>query len=650
MAELLNIGVSGLTTYQRALTTVSHNITNANTKGYTRQITELSTQTPQFTGAGFEGSGVQVSGIKRSYNSFLEDQVTRNLTSFKQQEALSAMTSELDNFLADPDVGVAPILQNLFKSLQDLSTDPSSTPTRQVLLSDANSLTTVFNSSYDRLQSLSDGVNVEINSSVAEINSFSKAIADLNKDILVASGGGRFPPNDLLDQRQTLLNSLAEKISVSTVEQNDGTLNVFLGGGQSLVVGSQYQSLSVVDSEYDRSVKNIALSQGASNIDITAQISGGKLGGVLNFRTDVLNPAYSQLGRIALSLSDTMNSQNQLGLTLSNTMGGNFFADLTTTTSLSSNTNATATDYLFTSTITDSNMLQSSEYRLDYSSASGGTYTLTRLSDRSVIGSSTNLATLSATVSASEGFSVALTSGTSISNGDRFLISPVTNAARDMAVTITNTNDIAAASPLVFSGQVSNSGDALFNNDGLLSKSGTTLPGTPVTFTFNSTTNQFAISTGGSIAYNPASDSGTQYQVTIAGLGNYQFTVSGTPSNGDVISLGSNAGGSGDNRNVLKMLATQDQKLMSSSTASFQEAYAQLVADIGVKAKRSEFSSQANQVLYERAVESQQATSGVNLDEEAADLIRYQQAYQAVARVISTADEIFQVLLGAVSR
>jgi len=650
MAELLNIGVSGLTSYQRALTTVSHNITNANTAGYTRQLTDLAAQAPQFTGAGFEGTGVQVSAIKRSYNNFLEDQVTRNLTAFKQQEALSSLSADLDNFLADPDIGVAPILQNFFTSLQDLSTDPSSTPTRQVLLSDANSLTAIFNSSYDRLQNLKNGVNVEVSSSVSEINSFSKAIADINKDILVASGGGRFPPNDLLDQRQNLLNKLAEKISVTSFEQDDGTLNVFVGGGQSLVVGTQYQALSVVNSEYDRTVSNIAISQGATNIDITDQISGGKLGGVINFRTDVLNPAYNQLGRIAVSLSGNINSQNQLGLTLGNTMGGNFFTDLTSSTSISSTSNATATDYLFTSTISDTNLLKSSEYRLDYSSASGGTYTMTRLSDNTTVGTSTNLATLSSTVSASEGFSFSLTSGTSITNGDKFRISPVVNAARDISVSITNTNDIATASPLVFSGQATNSGDVLFNNDGLISKSGSTIPGTPITFTFNSTTNVFAISTGGTIAYDPATDGGTQYQLTVAGLGSYQFTVSGTPSNGDVISLGSNAGGTGDNRNVLKILGTQSQKLLGGSTASFQEAYAQLVADVGVKAKRAEFSSQANQVLYERAVASQQATSGVNLDEEAADLIRYQQAYQAVARVISTADEIFQVLLGAVSR
>jgi len=651
MADLLNIGTTGLLAYQSSLATVSHNIANVNTEGYRRQRVDLVAQVPQLSGAGFEGSGVRVSSLQRVYDRFLEGQVTSNMSTFKQQETLSSLSGELNNYLADPNIGLSPVLQGFFKSVQDLSTDPSSAPVRQVMLSDAETLASVFNDTYRRLQDSKNSVNTQLASSVTEINNLSSAIANVNKNILLTSNGSEnFPPNDLLDQRQTLINKLAELVNVTTVSQDDGSVNVFIGNGQSLVVGAISQKLAITQNEFDQTQNEIGFVTGGSVSPITNQLTGGKIGGALSFRNDVLSVAYNTIGRVALGLSNDINDQHQLGYDLNNQLGGNFFTDLTSTTAISNINNATSTDYQLVSNVTDSNLVQASDYRLDYSSAGGGTFSLTRLSDNSIVGSSTSLATLSSTVSASEGFSITLSSGTSITAGDSFLISPVRNATRDIGVAITNTNQIAAASPLIFTRSASNGGDAFINEGSLISRSGSTIPATPVTLTFNSATNEFAVSTGGTISYDPASDSGTQHQVVIAGLGTYQFTVKGNPANGDVFSLGSNAGGVADNRNLLAIINLQESKQLANGSANYQEAYSELVSQVGVKTKRAEFSRDAHQALFERAQASQQEVSGVNLDEEAANLIRFQQAYQAVARVISTADELFQTLLGAVSR
>jgi flagellar hook-associated protein 1 FlgK len=655
MADLLNIGVNGLLAYQRSLSTTSHNIANVNTEGYRRQRVDLSTLPPQFTGAGFEGSGVQVDGVSRAYDQFIESQLTTNTSLYKQQELMHTFASNLDNLLADSQVGLSPVLQSFFKSLQDLSTDPSSTPTRQVVLSEAAGMTSVFKDTHARLEDLQTGINLEVSTAVDQINSLSESIARLNKDILFAKGvGNNTAPNDLLDQRQTKINELAELVSVKTVSQDDGSINVFIGKGHSLVVGTKNQSLAVAKNIFDATRLEVGLAVGTSTVNISGQITGGKLGGALSFRNDMLDDAYNQLGRLAMALSEDMNAQHRLGYNLDDEMGTNFFTDLGTTTSRGSSNNATATDHLYSATVSDSNLLVASDYRLDYSS--GGTYTLTRMSDNSVVGSSTSLATLSTTVSASEGFAVALTSGTSIAVGDSFLLSPVRDASRDMGVALSDTNKIAAASPLLASRAATNAGNVAFASDGLLSSSGS-LPASAISFTFNSATNEFTASpaaattpAAATIAYDPATDSGTQYQVTLAGVGDYQFTVTGTPANGDVISVGINNGGSGDNRNMLAMIGLQEQKLIGNSSANYQEAYSELVSEVGVKTRRAEFSRDANQILYERTVSSQQEVSGVNLDEEAADLIRFQQAYQAVARIITTADDLFQTLLGAVSR
>jgi len=653
MADLLNIGVNGLLAYQRALSTTSHNISNVNTEGYRRQRVEFATQTPQYTGAGFEGSGVKVSAVKSIYNQFIEAQLTNNTSLLNEQETLYRFSSDLDNLLADPDVGLSPVLQNFFKAMQDLSTDPSSTSVRQVVLSEADALTSIFNDTYNRLNTEKDAVNSQISSAVTDINSLSQSIANINKDIVLASGGSTAtPPNDLIDQRQNLLNNLAELVNINTVTQTDGSINVFIGKGQSLVVGNSYQQLTTVANEFDSSTLEVAVVAGAGSVNINNQLSGGKLGGALTFKDDVLDKTFSQLGRVALGMAVDMNAQHQLGYNLNNTLGTNFFTDLTASTAVSSDNNASATDHVYNISVTDSNLLQASDYRLNY--GTGGTYTVTRLSDNTVVGSNTNLATLSTTISASEGFSLALGSGSSIAVGDSFLISPVKNAARDIGVALTNTSQIAAASPLISTRNAANTGDSKFTNDGLISSTGS-LPASAITFTFNSGTNTFlaspAIATtpnAATISYDPATDSGTQYQVTLAGIGVYQFTVTGTPANNDSISIDLNNNGSGDNRNIASMLALQERKTLGNGSANYQESFSELVADIGVKTKRAEFARDANQVLFDRSVSAQMEVSGVNLDEEAADLIRFQQAYQAIARVISSADELFQSLLGAV--
>ncbi len=648
MADLLSIGTSGLLAYQQSLATVSHNITNVNTDNYSRQRVELSAQTPQFTGAGFEGAGVKVNGVTRLYDQFLTDQVVTNLSTLKQNEKLAQLSNELDNFLADPKASVPPVLQNFFKAMQDLSTSPSSAPDRQVLLSQAETLASVFNNSAVRLDSLRDGINIDLSATINEVNSLSQGLADINRDIILAKGlGGNALPNDLLDQRQAMISKLSELVNVTTIEQSNGALNIFIGKGQSLVVNTKAQMLGISKNEFIATQLEVAVVTGSAVTNINSQIAGGKLGGLLEFRQDLLDVTSSVLGLVALAVSEDMNAQQQLGLDLNGALGANLFKDLTNSTSLASSLNNAATDTVYQTTVTNSNLLQASEYRLDYD---GTNYTLTRLSDNKAVAGPLSLGALSTAVSASEGFSIVLNSGSTVNAGDKFLISPVRRSARDIAVTIKDGNLIAAASPLRFSQASTNTGNTIIDRDKLITRTGNTLPGTPITLTFDSAGNQFTVSTGGTIAYNPATASGSALTITVAGLGNYQFTVTGTPANGDVFTLSTNTAGQGDNRNVLDMVALQQQKQVKNSGASYQEAFAGLITEVGVKTRQAEFGRDASNVLYERALSSQQALSGVNLDEEAANLIRFQQGYQAVARIIQTADELFNTLLRAVSR
>ncbi len=648
MASILNIGTSGLLAYQRALSTVSHNISNANTDGYSRQTVDLATQKPQFSGAGYIGAGVKVAGVKRNYDQFLVSQISDNLSLFKQQDKLASLSAQLDNFLADPDIGISPTLQNFFKAVQDVSTDPASDTTRQVLLSQAQTLASVFNDTYTRLDTIKSGLNRDISVNVDEINSLAQGIANYNKDIVRAQGSSQsFAPNDLLDQRQVLINRLAELVKVTTIEQDNGALNVFIGNGQSLVTDTEARSLSVIQNEFDPARVDIGIKTGNAVTNITAQLTGGEIGGALEFRNNLLNQSYTTIGLLATALSEDINDQHQLGYDLNGQLGGNFFKDITTASSSQSAFNAATTNTTFQSSVTDSNLLQASDYRLDYS---GGNYTLTRLNDNSVVAGPLDLAALSTAVSASEGFTIALSSGATISNGDSFLISPVRNAARDIAVDINDPKLIAAASPLRFAQNSANSGNGAISQDLLVQRTGNTLPAAPITLTFDNTANVFNLSSGGTLAYDPATDSGNTLQVNVAGLGTYQFTFTGTPANGDAFSLGTNTNGISDNRNALAMIGLQQSKQLNNGSADYQEAYTRLVTDVGVKTRQAEFGRDSSAALYERSFSAQQEISGVNLDEEAANLLKFQQSYQAIARVITAADQMFQSLLGAVSR
>jgi len=649
MADLLNIGSTGLLAFQRSIATTSHNISNSTTEGYTRQRVELSAQTPFFNGSGFEGAGVSVSSVKRLYDEYINSEVTSNLSSYKQQETLSELASQLDGFLADPNVGVSPVLQDFFKALQDVSTDPSSTSSRQVVLSQAETLASVMNDTVTRLDTLSSGVNFDINSNIEEINSLARAIADVNEDILSAGGSSAaFQPNDLLDQREVLVKKLSEFVDLNTIIQDNGGMNVFIGKGQALVVGAQYQQLGTLSSEFDATRLEVGLVAGNTINNISSQITGGKLGALLTFRTDMLDPAYQEIGRVALTLAVDVNAQHQNGMDLNGELGGNFFSDITSTGIINSAQNNVATNLDVTVDVTDSTLIHASEYLLSYD---GTNYSLRRQLDDVLVGTAASIAALSTAVSPTEGFTLTLNGG-SATAGDKFIISTVRTAAKDIDVVVTQTDKLALASPLRMSRSATNTGTALISSDQLISRIGNTLPAAPITFTFDGT-NAYDIAiggvpTGGSIAYNPATDSGTTYQYTVAGLGDYEFTIKGTPATGDVFTLDVNTNGIGDNRNALSLIGLQQQKRVANSSANYQDAYAQLVSSIGSQTQSANFSRDVSEALYNRSIEARESISGVNLDEEAADLIRYQQAYTAVARIITTADELFDTLLNAV--
>ncbi|MDR9437710.1 MAG: flagellar hook-associated protein FlgK, partial [Thiohalophilus sp.] len=323
--DLLGVSVSGALAAQRALSTTGHNIANANTEGYSRQRVDLGTRPPQLAGNGAIGTGVTVNNVERVYDDFVAGEVRTNTSADSSLRANYEYTSQVDNLLSDPNAGLAPALQSFFSAVNGVSADPSSTSARQVMLSEAQSLSDRFQYMHDRFDTLREGATAEMKSVVTDINDLATSIGKINDSIINAQEMSGQPPSDLLDQRDRMVQKLSELVSVRVSEQDDGRLNVFIGNGQTLVVGSEVSEMAIEKSRFDPNHAEIVFKGNASDSVITKFISGGRLGGILEFRNGVLDPAQNELGRIAVGITKTFNEQHRLGMDLESKLGDNFF-------------------------------------------------------------------------------------------------------------------------------------------------------------------------------------------------------------------------------------------------------------------------------------------------------------------------------------
>lgn len=637
-SDMLGIGISGLLAFQRALGTTSHNINNVNTPGFSRQRTELVTQPPQFAGNGYIGSGVQVDSVRRVYDEFIGMQVRAGTSSFKQLESFHALAAQIDTLLADGNSGLMSALQGFFDAVQQVANDPTSTAARQLMLANGSSLVERFHALDTRMRDLESQVNLQVRNTVSEINTLAKSIAGLNQDIALAQGNGQ-PPNDLLDRRDEAIRQLAERVAVTTVKQDDGSVNVFIGNGQTLVVGNRAMALSATANAYNSTQLDVGYTVGSSTINITDQLSGGVLGGALQFRAQVLDPAVNALGRVAAVLSSDFNNQHRLGMDLDGNLGGDFFKPVGPMV-LASTANAGAGSV--TGAITNAGALEASDYRLRYDGANA--YTLTRLSDQQTFAINTG-GTSPYTTATIDGFNLTITAGAAV--GDSFLMQPVRTAGAAMSLALADGRSIAAAAPIRTEAGFGNAGS------GTISAGTVNGPAPPnanlqqaVTITFDNPPTTFDVTGTGT---------GNPTNVAYAAGGNISYNgwtlqISGTPVAGDTFTVRANTNGVSDNRNALLLTGLQTGLNVANGTASYEGAYGQLLAGVGVSTHAADINREAQQTLLNQSIAARESVSGVNLDEEAANLVRFQQAYQAAAQVIATADSLFETLLGVVRR
>lgn len=629
MADLLNTSISGLLAFQRALDTTSHNITNANTPGYSRQLPDFLTRQPQFLGGNWVGSGVDVASVNRAYDNFLSGQARSASSAYSQSNTYATQAGRVSNLLGDSTTGLTASMQKFVNSLQAVADTPNSIAARQTMLSEAQSLVDRLKSYDSSLRSLDSQVNASITSEADTISSLARGIAQLNQQIANGSANAGQAPNDLLDQRDRLIDELSTHVNVSIVKTDDNQLNVFVGSGQPLVIGNDPARVVSTSDPYDPTRKRLAVQSSVGTIDITNSISGGTLGGLLGFRTEMLDPARNSIGRISVALADVMNEQHGAGMDLNGDMGGDFFSvggvDVRPHANNTSGVGATVTR-------TGAGALTTSDYILT-NTAGGWT---ARRGDGSTV-------TMTGTGAVGDPF---LVDGMSIvingtaNVGESLQIRPTSNAVSSMAVLVTDPSEIAAAAPIVAQATAGNRGNATISAGEVLNPTNPALR-TATTITFTSATT-YTIGGDPTVhTYTPGAD---------IDANGWRVEINGTPAAGDSFTVRDNSNGTGDNRNALLLAGIMSEPVMNGGTTSLQQGIGQFVGDIGVKTNQAQVTADAQKVVSEEAQESMQAVSGVNLDEEAANLLRYQQAYMAISQMIRIADACFQSVLQATSR
>jgi flagellar hook-associated protein 1 FlgK len=635
---IFGIGTSGLAAAQAGLLTTGHNISNAGTAGFHRQEIVQRAALPQMTGAGFIGNGVEISTVRRMYDQFLASQVVQAQTQSSRLDAYYSQVKQLDDMLGDVSAGLAPALQQFFAATHDVAANPASVPSRQAMLSASSALVSGLHALNQRYDEIRSGVNTGIAASVSHINSFAEQIASLNRQIVTAQSASQGQPvNDLLDQRDELVLQLNKEVGATVVRQSDGNYNVFIGNGQALVVGGAALKLTSGPVPGDPGRIGVAYSAGGNSSWIPdGNLQGGVLSGYLDFRSQVLDSAQNALGRIAIGLAQSFNDQHKLGQDLNGDLGEAYFA-LPTATVLGDSGNDPASQITVALT---AGTLTTSDYRLTYA---GGVYTLTRLADgrtatSSTAPSATSPLTLDNPPSVRDGVSV---TAATMNAGESFVIQPTRNAADQIDVLVRDTAKIAAAAPIRTAAAGTNTGNATISAGAVNLGADANLRDNVRIELVSATQYRIVDAATSAVLVAPtAYTSGND--ITCNG---WTVRISGTPAAGDVFTIGPNSGGTADNRNALALANLGSANTLINGTASYNSAYAQLVSDVGNKTRELEVTSQAQASLLDQSTKSQDALSGVNLDEEAANLLRYQQAYQASGKVLQIATKLFDTVL-----
>ena len=632
MADILSTSVSGLLAFQQALDVTSNNIANSSTPGYSVERANLTPQPGEAATGGYIGSGVAVGSITRSYDELLAQQVRNSQASYSSLNSLATQASQLDNLLSSSSNGLTAGLQNFVNALQSLANSPTSSAARQALLSQSQALAQQLQGYDAQISQYGDNLEQQVHGDVSQINSLAGGIASLNNQIAKDLAGTGQAPNQLLDQRDQLIDQLSQYVSVNTASEPNGMLDIYIGSGQSLVSGGTAQQLATTPNNYDASVLQIGLSSPGGTADITSEITGGELGGLLSARAQVLTPAQNALGLVSVGLATIVNEQQQAGMDQTGAPGRPLF-NVGDVIAVPSSINSGGASLAVARTSLSA--LSADDYTLRYSGGAWQLQDVTTGQSVPMTGAGTSASPFQAA-----GLSIVVSGAPA--NGDSFLIQPTAGATAGLSVILTDPTALAAASLAQTGSNPANAGT------GTISGAAITDPVSwvPDTYTLAFTAaNQYQVtnSSGTVVASGPFT---AGQPIAFQGA---QVSIAGAPATGDTFTIrSSTAADNGDNSNLNALVSALGAPILGGGTTSLSGAANNLITRIGVLAQQAQASASAQQSVNQDAVTARNNVSGVNLDAEAAKMLQFQQAYQAMAQMIQTSGQMFTALITAI--
>lgn len=669
MGGIFGIGTRAMFAAQAQINTTAANIANANTPGYSRQTVQLETAGGQFTGAGFFGKGVNITTVKREHDVFLSREAVLSRSIAARDQAQLTQLTRLENVFGVGEDGLGHAIGQVLNGFVDVANNPTDTSARQVVLSRAEEMVQRFRTASSQLQSVREGVAQELRVSVDKINALSSSIASLNQQIARVIGLGH-EPNDLMDQRDQAIAELSDYIQVSQVPASDGTIGLFIGGGQRLVLGDNALALKVVPGSFDPLQLRVGVVEGGVTRALPdSSLAGGAVSGLLKFQNKDLVDATNLIGRLALSFAQQVNEQQSLGYNQARQLGDPLLSvgspgyhTPKDVNGLQLNTGTAALDI----EVADASALAASDYELRFEA---GAWNMRRASDGQAVPLSFDGVD---TYSTPDGFSFRLASGAP-ADGDRFLIQPMGNAAQTLTKVLDDPADLAVASRVVGQLAAANTGTASISRLTTVSDDYGLENDIVIEFTGGDAVSGYTFTVSGTVQYPvpPAAAPASVLPGQTISINGWEMAVIGAPRPGDRITVGSSLNSASfptDNGNALAFVALRDEaqigrtprvppttdpytgRPVMAGGETFTDAYASAMADIGVRVQRAQVLSDMSASVAQSAQQAVSSVSGVNLDEEAARLIQFQQSYQAAAKVLQIAQSIFDTLLQTASR
>ena len=648
---LMTLGTRAMFAAFAQLQVTGQNIANAGVDGYSRQSAELATAPGQFTGAGFFGKGVDVATVRRAHDEFLTREAAAATSLAAMDRARHDQLVRLEQVFPPGERGIGYAAGQFLHAIADLASRPQDLPAREVVLARAQELASRFKLAGGQLDSLQAGVTQDLKHAVASVNELAQRIADVNQQIAKVQGLGH-APNDLLDQRDRLVRQLGEFVAVTTIPADDGTVGVFIGGGQRLVLGHQAQSLTVTPDAMDPTRAAIGLAEAGGVLPLSADLlTGGSIAGLLRFQNDDLVAARNALGQMATALASRVNAQNALGLDLNGAAGAALFA-VGQARALAASTNGGGAS--IDVQVHLAARVRAEDYELRYD---GAVWQLTRTDGSTPPGGPYGFsdADLAAGV-AIDALGITLQRSGAAAAGDRFLLQPVAQAAPGMRRVLDDPRGIAAASPLTAVAGAANGGTA---SVGALTMTAPLASADAVQITFGAVVPAAPPATVDGVAYTwtrgADSGSGTWTPGQSLAIGEFALDLNGVPAADDVFDVAPTAFPATHNGNALALAALRDETLVGrradgSGGETITDAYAGVMAGVGVRVQGARTAAGISAGVEAAAEELRASRSGVNLDEEAARLIQFQQSYQAAAKVLQVAQQVFDTLLSTAAR